>query len=74
MWSKVTVKASFTNEVEWWTNPAGCLRSVVSSYPLLDSCSACRRVFWDRHYRSQSGARSVKFSKVDKKLRGGSRN
>ncbi|KAL4388377.1 hypothetical protein GQ457_09G025350 [Hibiscus cannabinus] len=42
MWSKVAVKASFTNEVEWWTNPAGCLSSVVSSYPLLDSCPAFR--------------------------------
>ncbi|KAK8661902.1 hypothetical protein V6N13_091490 [Hibiscus sabdariffa] len=27
MWSKVAVEASFTNEVEWWTNPTGCLSS-----------------------------------------------
>ncbi|KAK8693970.1 hypothetical protein V6N13_071536 [Hibiscus sabdariffa] len=42
MWIKVDVKASFSNELEWWINPSGCLFSVVSNYSPHDFCPVFR--------------------------------
>ncbi|KAK8617081.1 hypothetical protein V6N13_117049 [Hibiscus sabdariffa] len=38
LWSKAAVKASFSNEVEWWTNPSGCLFSEAPTNSSLDPC------------------------------------
>ncbi|KAK8707974.1 hypothetical protein V6N13_059023 [Hibiscus sabdariffa] len=42
MWSKVFVKASSSNEVEWWINPSSCLLSKIPNYSPFDLCLVFR--------------------------------